>query len=558
MTRTTRDPERAWFLPAILAAALVAIASGYGCYRYSVRQHSMAALSDSARGELAGLTVTPRATAKIERSWISNAKDEYLIASNVPMPCAGPADAIAASQDPDPVARTERLEAIADAAPDNMIVALIHGTQLIEAGDYARAEQVLARTLDSTDMDESIINAAKSPTSTLDLSDPELSTVIHLHHALAVAQLSRGSANLSWKSLKNVIGSVKPLSSRRIPGTTRNQPTWSMLPVPAPGCSSSPDSLSTYDLYNNLIVGYMKGNFTGKEKEREKEFFRPGASTPLRTALNAQVQRTREANWQNESQLWALSNVEQVIDWRLPAVPDDARLAFNSVQVIDWWTKGEGKGIPELRDKLIEQMFRRRNVAADQRNAFARGALRMLASSGVNRTNIANDAAQVREWLSPQDALALDDFLAADAARSAMPKWLVTPEKDQERPEAKLGPRGEAWYSAALTDYAAAASQWAASRPVEEQRRAIVAIWQLLGRAAAPPELIALEKNHGWRSRAWMHLSSWKGFWMFVSALVAALVWLVLAWTLAHVRERRLLRTSLYNVEYEMLSKGPR
>ena len=34
-------------------------------------------------------------------------------------------------------------------------------------------------------------------------------------------------------SMHNVIGSVKPLSSRRIPGTTRNQPTWSMLPVPA-------------------------------------------------------------------------------------------------------------------------------------------------------------------------------------------------------------------------------------------------------------------------------------------------------------------------------------
>jgi len=556
VTGSAHDPERVWFLSAVLAAALVAIASGYGCYRYSVRQHSVAALSDTARAELAGLTVTPRATARVERSWIGDAKNEYLIASNVPMPCMGPAEALAASEDPDPVARTERLEAIADAAPDNMLVALIHGTQLIEAGDYARAEQVLQRTLDSTNADESIISAARTST-TLDLGNPEVSTVIHLHHALAVAQLSHGSNNLSWKSLKNVIGSVKVLSNRRLAGATRDQPVWSRLSIAAPGCPVSSDSLTTYDLYNNLIVGYMKSSFTD-ENEREKEFRRPRASTPLGSVVNAQVQRARETNWQNESQLWALSNVEQVIGWRLPAVPDDARFAFNAVQVIDWWTKGEGRGIPELRDQLIEQMFRRRNVAPDQRDEFARGALRMLASSGVNRQGLANDAAQIRAWLSPQDAKALDDFLAADAARSALPKWLVAREKDQEAPQAKLGPRGEAWYSAALTDYAAAASQWAASRPAGEQREAIVAIWQLLGRAEAPPELIALEKTHGWRSRTWMHLASWKGFWIFIAALVAALVWLVLAWILAHVRERRLLRTSLYNVEYEMLSKGPR
>lgn len=567
MSRAPKNPERVWFAPAVLAAALVALACGYGCYSRQVRQHGIAALSESAREELASLAVPARATAKLERAWLSEgaASNEYLIASNVPMPCEGvssdPAvvEAFAASREPDPALRTERLEAIADEAPDNMLVALIHGTQLIGTGEYARAEQILARTLNRTNDDERIIESAKAQGSTLDLDDHRVSTVIHLHHALGVARLARASGTPPWVSLKNVIGSVKTLSRRRIAGATRDQAVWSRLPIVAPGCTGITDTtLSTYDLYNNLIVAYMKGNFAGAELEREKEFSRPRTSeaSPLRALLNAEVKKTAEAEWRNESQLWALSNVEQVIDWRLPAVPDDARLAFNSVQVIDFWTKGEERGLGLLRDRLIEQMFRRRNVAPDQRSAFAKGALRMLATSNIDRASIANDAALVREWLQPQDARALDDFLAADAARNALPRWLVAREEDQEPPHAKLGPRAEAWYAAALTDYAAAAARWAAGRPAAEQGDAIVAIRRMLASSAAPAELVALENGRGWRERLWLRLAATSWFWAAMAALLAVVVWFVLVWILVHIRERRLLHTSLYNVEYEMLSRG--
>ncbi len=581
MSRAAHNPERVWFIPSVIAATLVAIASGYGCYSRSVRQHSVAALGETARAELAALDVTPRATAAVERTWVTGMKDDYLVASHVPMPCAEVVDfvrpherpavvaALDAARDPDPVTRIERLEMIADGAPDNMIVALIHGTQLIQAREYSRAEQTLARALARTDRDERILEAAKSPGSTLTLDNFEVSTFIHVHHAFGVAGLTRLSDNKWWSvSLRKVIASVIPLTHRRLIGATRGQPVWSRLLIPAPGCSNvSSQSLSTYDLFNNLIVAYMKGKLPVSDEWRTKEFRRSeaGEMLPLHGLLAAEVKRASGSNWTNVSQLGALSNVERIVAEIHPNVPDDARLAFNSVQVIDWWMKererkepaaGEGEGILELRDRLIEQAFRRRNVAPDQRAAFARGALRMLASSGVQRASIAADAAQVREWLTPQDARALDDFLTADAALAAIPKWIVAREEDDEPPQAKLGARAEAWYPAARTDFAASAARWAAERPSDEQRDALVAIRQFLGSADPPPELLALERTRPWNQRMWLRVSASNWFWMLIAAGVAAAVWLVLVWILVHIRERRLLRTSLYDVEYEVLSRG--
>ncbi len=568
MSAAAREPERRWFLPAVAGAALVAIVCGYGCYSVAEKSHGIAALGQTEREELAALPITPRATAAVERKWLSDSKNEYLIASMIPMPCANveslvtPSergavhDAIVASNDPDPVSRIERLETIADSAPDNLTVALIQGSQLIVNGELARAEQTLRRALDRTDKDERIITASKSEGKTVDLNSHEVSTVIHLHHALGVARLAHGSENAPWLSLKNVIGSVKTLSSRRLAGATRNQPVWSRLLIAAPGCSSTSSSLSTYDLYNNLIVAYMSGNFTGAPSEREKEFGQRNDANPLQAVLDAQLKRAESTNWANESQLWALSNVRQVIDWRLPDVPDDARLAFNSVQVIDWWTKGKGEGIPELRDKLIEQAFRRHNVAADQHATFARDVLRMLATSGVNRTSIAADAAEVRQWLTPADARVLDNLLAADAARNAFSRWIALPEEDQDPPYEKLDAHAGAWSSAALTDFAASASRWIAGRTPDEQRKPLIAIRKVLGSAEAPPELVELESKRELWDRLYIRASASPWSSVVKGAGLAFFIWLAITWVLLHIRERRLLRTSFYNIEYETLTTG--
>lgn len=555
MIRPPRMPDDRWVQLALLGAIVIAVLTGYGFYRYEVRARSIATLGEGAREELAALEVPARATAELERTWVADGfTTGYFVAPVGPMPCS----AEAAMEDED-------LAALHDARPGDLLIALALATRRIGNGRFAEAEQVTTRALDRTADDERIIIAARAAGSTLDLSDASVSTVIHLHHALGVARLSQSATDPPWKSLKNVIGSVKAMSRRRLlPGaTTRGQAAASRLLIDAPGCSGKA-SLSSYDLFNNLIVAYMRGKFAGASGEREKEFSRAPKNYPsaLHRLLVAQVARARAGDWKDEAQLWALSNVEQVIDWRYP---DDARLAVNAVEVIDWWMAPERcpadlctpelqNGMQPIRNALIEQALRRRNVSEEQRAEFAKAAVRLLATSSIDRTRVRDEAASLKEWLAPKEARVLDDLLNADAARAALPRYTFAPEADAEAPQAKLGPRADRWYAAARTDLARAATEWAKGRPPAEQRHALIAIRQFLGDAEAPEELTQLENLRPFSDRMRLRLTAAKWFWATLAVLLAALLWLILVWIIAHVRERRLLRISLYNVEYDHLA----
>jgi hypothetical protein len=580
-----RAPMRGGFAAALFAIVVASALIAWLFYSHEVAKRSIdRSLSEGAREELSALVVPARKTAELERSWVAEGfASETLVAPVGPMPCEAVAglmppaeqsavrEAIAANAQSDPDVRIEQLAAVSDAAPGNLLVAQMLGTALAGAGRYPEAERVLTQGLERTTQDEAIIRAARV-SSTLDLDDVAVSTVIHVHHALGVTRLSQSSAEPPWISLKNVIGSVKPLSRRRLLGTTRGEPAWSRLLIAAPGCTTAAGkpSLSSYDLFNNLIVGYMRGKFASDRIGRDREFARPQKNYPgpLHRLLLAQVERARANGWANEAQLWALSNVEQVIDWRMP---DDARLAFNSVQVIDWWTNAERcpadvctpellAGVRGLRDELIEQALRRRNVTAEQQGAFARGIIGLLATSTVHRANVAEAATQIREWLPASQRRTLDDLLIADTARAALPRSLFAPNVPEEGvevaepPHAKLGPRADRWYAAAMTDVAAAASKWAAARPPREQRATLVAIRQLLGTAEAPPELLELEQKQQPFDRLRMRLAASKSWWAALAILLGALIAFVLLWIVVHVRESRLLRVSLYNVEHEYLA----
>lgn len=557
MIRAAKMPERVWFTIAAIVAAALAMWSGYGCYSWHARRHGIAALSESSRAELAALTIPARATADVERSWVAKPSDSFLIASDVPMPCRtdqeAAGQALVASEDIDPVSRIERIGRIANDAPDNLLVALIYGTQLIRTGDYATAEQILAQALDRTDLDERIISAAKERDAMLDTSDVDVSTMVHIRHALSVAGLTRASDDPAWaKSLREVIGSVWPLSGRGLPGTARDQPVWSRLPIPAPGCLgiSGRPTLSTYDLYNNLINGYMIKKVPVGGAWRLTEFKRRRSTAVLSMFLNAQIEEQASLGWPNESQLGALSNVETVINRVQPGVPDDARLALASVKVIDYWTQGNARELAPLRDQLITKAFQRRDVEAHERPMFAKDLLALLPTSGIARTSISNDAAAIREWLPAADAETLDHLLAADDARAKLPRWIVERGDDQEPPQAKLGSHASDWYSAALSGFASVAAQWAAKRSADEQRQVVIAIRAILGSAKAPPELVTLEGK-----LKWYHVlaATW-WFWIVEGLLLALVLWLFLMWVLVHIRERRLLRTSFYNVELDALA----
>ncbi len=585
MSAGPRSPDRRWFAAALAGIVIVSGLVAWIFYAHQVAKRRIdRALSEGSREELAALAVPARKTAELERSWVAEGfASEYLVAPVGPMPCEPVAtlvppaqqpavsEALAANAQGDADVRIEQLAAVSDAAPGNLLVAQMLGTALADAGRYPEAERVLTQALDGSTEDEMIIRAARGSTA-LDLDDVAVSTVIHAHHALGVTRLSQSSAKPPWVSLKNVIGSIKPLSRRRLLGTTRGDPAWSRLLIAAPGCTPTPGkpSLSSYDLFNNLIVGYMRGKFSGTNRDRDREFARPQKNYPgaLHELLLAQAKRARASGWENEAQLWALSNVEQVLDWRMP---DDARLAFNSIQVIDWWTDAERcpadvctpalmNGIRRSRDELVGQALRRRNVTQEQQSVFARGMVGMLASSTIDRVRVANETAQIRPWLPASQQRTLDDIIVADTARVALPRHLFSPMTEAGNPEpaelphTKLGPRADRWYGAAMTDVAAAAARWASTRSPREQRSAIVAIRQLLGSAEAPPELVELEKKLPLAGRVRLRLSASKTFWRMVAILLGALLAFVLLWIVVHVREWHLLRVSLYNIEHEHLA----
>lgn len=558
-----RRPDSLWFRIAVAAVLLLSAAWGLVYYFAQTRSRSFAALPEPMREELAALPVPADASAAVEREWVKEGFGgaTYFVAPVGPPPCAAndaaAQEAITLRDAGDADTRIERLSAIADGAPDNLLVALVLGTELVNAGRNAEADRVITQTLERTRDDDNTIAAARDPRTRLDLSDDAVSTVIHLHHALGVARLAQSGTTPPWISLKNVIGCVKPLSARRLIGTSRGAPSWSKLQIDAPGCTTRvAGTLSSYDLYNNLIAGYMRASrFDGDANTREREFSRRTRTHPsaLHELLLAQIERAKANGWQNEAQLWALSNVEQLLDER---VPDDARLNLNAIQVIDWWldparcpaevcTADLRARLAKTKDELLEQAFVRRNVAPDQQRPFAQAVTRLLAGSGVPRARIASAATAIREWLPPSQASTLNDLAAADEARNAVPRSIVGRAADDAKaPEAK-------WRAAAERDFAAAAATWAANRSPEEQRRVLIASRQLLGGAEPPQAVRDLEAKRADRRSIALKASRW--WWALMAVVLAGITAWILLWLVVVIRDWRALRTSFYNAELEYL-----
>jgi hypothetical protein len=567
-----RHPESRWFLPAVGLTTLACIILFIVTYRDATQARSFAALGESAQQELVQLKIAPHATAAEESQWVASGfTTGYLMAPVGPFPCRecvdrlAPADRAAARQAFDAMAAGDNESAIgaeaaiADAHPGNLLVADILATALIRAERFAEADQVISKALDSTDSDERIILAARSLHSNFDLDDVQFSTIIHLHHALGIARLSEAGSEPPWKAVKNVIGSVRELSRKRLLGTTKGQAAASKLLIAAPGCPPGPGSLSSYDLYNNLIVGYVRRpDYKDSDINRRKEFARPSKTYPsaVHQLLLAQVERAKASDWKNESYLWALSNAEQVLDFRRP---DDARLNVNIVQLLDWWMDdARCKDIctPDLlirlhgtQDELIAAAIRRHNVTPDQQREFATAVTRLLAKSHADRAALAADITTIRGWLPAEQAQAADDLINAEKTRAALPQFIVDPQPDTELPVDKLGHRADRWYAAALSDFTAGAATWASGRSAAEKRQVIVASRQLLGATAPPAELVELESQLPWTQRVAVRLTASKTWWVLVGLLFAAVVWFIVVWILLQIREWRALHGSFYNAE---------
>lgn len=570
-----RHPEDRWFLPSVIAAAVVAVVFFAVLYRSTMQSRSFHSLDETARAELAVLPVDPRSTNDVERLWVAKDFDTtYLVAPAGPLPCQPAVRAIplsdrpaartafAAMNDESGEARIESLAPISEASPHNLLVALLLGTELVRAERFEEADHIIARALDSTDLDEKIRDAAKAANTTLDLDDAQLSIVIDLRHLLGIARLN--TRKEPWTALKNVIGAVKALSRKTLLGLSREQGTAARLLIPAPGCpSGTPGTLTTYDLYNNLITGYVRAeSYPVDEQGRANEFGRHAKNDPRPQNLLLQAQWSREVQgqWKNEARLWALSNAKEILDLRYP---NDARLNFNIAQLLDWWTESQRcpakvctpallEQVRVMRDRLLLIAIKERNgILESERAEFATGITRMLAGSTVDRTQIGPDLSELATWLPPDKAPILNDLQTAAAARKAFTQWVVEPGEDGSAPFDKLGHKRTTWRNAALLDFIEAASVWASQRSENEKKDFIVAARQLLGTATAPPSLVQLEAGMPWMQRMRVRIAASRTWWFLLSLFVAAAVWFMIVFVLVQIREARALRHSFYNIELD-------
>ena len=583
--------QNVWFRT---AAAVMLVPSAYIAVAVTScgeRRNSFAALDERARKEVAALRIHPYQSATVERGWFGQEFDSNeLVAPIGPPPCPQAAEALPYTQRAeareafetlkvaDKQEQMRRLAAISARDRQNFLVALIAGSKLVENGESKLAEQLLWSSLDSTDRDNQIIQVARSVrlghaspilSARFHFTDDELATVIHLHHVLGVAELRPSPMREPWVALKNVIGSVRPLGERHPLGLIPGQGPESRLVIPAPGCSDPSRSITSYDLYNNLIVGYVRGNFHLRStapnvpQTRENEFHRDrrDVETGVRQLFVAQREHERDAGWPNESRLWALSNADSVLD---QGVPDDARLDYTIARLLNWWmdptrcpaeicTHELQTAVKTDRDVLLRQALNQRDVDPDQRESFAAGMVKMIVFSDIDPASVKEQLNALRDSLSPAQARILDDYFAAQAARDALPSWaLKSNEVNGRAPWQTLGEKAATWRPAVLQDFAMEMARWAQKRSPKEKRRVAAALRRLLEPEPLPAEVDRALVPSG-VGRWEFEIASARRSWTLLGIVVAGTFWLVIVWILLQLREALLLRRSFYELELEFI-----
>jgi hypothetical protein len=546
-----RPPGHRWYTLALAIAAAFALLCAGLCYRSRTRAMTFASLPDPVRRELAGLPVARNATREVERNWAARLDQPgYFLAPVGPFPCSG------IDMPPgDRPARLTYLRELANPRGSDPLVALAYGTELIHANEFSAAARMMRGAVQGTvDDTRKLIERARDSSLPLDINDERVSTIVHLQHAQAVAELRQPGPGAPWYSLKNAIGIVKAYSDRYNIGRSIGDPTWSPLTINAPGCNETPESLSSHDLYNNLVYAYMTESYvppgTAEEQQeaRNKEFVREMQVNPdaVRALFLQQLALTANNGWKGESKVWALSNVERLLGWGYPA---DARLSLNAVRVLDEAARGCNRpwcaGLQPVRDALVEQaLLRYADIGPDQQQEFGRAAARLLAESNVDLARVAPALETIRGWVPRSEGVVLDLLTEAEKDRRVLPRVIV----GLSDAEIERGP----WRKAAEAGFVDAAAAWASSESETTQTQLIIASRRLLD-GGATPALEDLEKKRHWTARTWLRMQASDWFWGLAAAGLALLIGYLLLWIIVAVRDWRLLRTSFYNTEYDYL-----
>jgi len=557
-------------LPYLLAAGAV-----YGSYQWTRSDPETTA--DLAEYLQAGPVVTAYAGA-VERQWIDEAFPEhYLPAPVTHLPCptgiraAAPAslrisEALAVAEDgrvDDAVAKLGELD---QQDSSGWVAGLALGALLVRHGRLSEAETVLERVYDRQAVQSTIREAVATAAQNRWQSGPATEDVrgaIHLLHAFGYVQIAthRGGDKL-WHALKNPIGCAKLLALRGATDRLRRMPTWAEHRLRAPGCQDAADSLTTLDLYNNLIVGYLRNrDFEETPERREREFARgyddPPEKNPLQTILRSAAE---QFDPEREYWVWAISNAERLLKQRRQSGTGEltnARLAYNLAALTE---SAVAESPPEARQALLDQERSLLKVAYDRRQTISPRQLPEL-DQGLVRLTLAEAVRTGRLKSLPDEVTAHLTAAQQDVARALgfalvkrrQPEALlpVATGNDDEGARHALGGRAAAWLGAARRDLAASLALRGSEVPREEK---LWWVWWardiLTPEDAKPDELVALEKELGflWRLKPRNLLRAGAVPPLF-AALVGILVWALSYWVTLQLRQRRDLLTSFYRIE---------
>lgn len=397
-------------------------------------------------------------------------------------------------------------------------------------------------------------------------SADEILGEIYVLHSLAYARIADRAfeADELVEEIRDAINNVDVLSAQGKTDRALELPSWQEHRLRRPGSNDFSRSLTSHDLYNNLIQLYLRGTYEESDGERrDREMRRSYNDPPTRNPLQQALVRAQVTALQtNEAMVWALSNVERLARDRREVKlgpPKNDRLALTMAHVMAQADRflETPSDLPEAREALWREVavfvgtLESKNGADDYAPALVR--LELLSHVAgfpfeSRATLDSKEAKEVREAVRTASRLRLDD-----SSRRA----LLTGESVDLDPIRSAGFDAGEWQRVLRRDSAVAVARAAldpntGSDPVKQ-----VLVARELAQGEIPAEVSELEASLGWWEKTRLLLAGQVA--RVVIALVAGIVvFAILWWWALQMRMHKMLFTSFYRLEAQARLKGPR
>jgi hypothetical protein len=395
-------------------------------------------------------------------------------------------------------------------------------------------------------------------------SDATVLAAVHLLYMDGILRLTTGkySSDALWDSLKRPIAILNLLSRRGLIGYQPNDPRTRKQPIPTPGCAAEDGSeLTTYALYNNLIVGYLTAkNFSATRAQRERECRRSYRNQPLdQNPLFAVLQHYCRSDQVEEYRIWAISNAEQllekapeppdlIVSFTLALLTDSARQRGQPPQAL--------KALKKKRDALFLVALREWKTAPPAYKKILAPNLVGLTASTAGQQDGFTPLPSIEFYLTDVQAQVIKATHFTTQLRDG-DSTLLFKQPEQLKPQIgqTLGEaRADPWLKAAAQDFAAALKRYADAKHMSDDER--TSLYQAV-RNSLPPEAISPVLKSGFLSP----LLSWVKSDRLIYAICITFatfcafgVWLLGRWLEIQLCEWKALFTSFYRIEADRIA----